>query len=150
VGQGFEAEAPPSGWRPLELSDPFNETNGPFYIADPFTGSELEPVRIGFRILQHNCSFAGVAHGGVLASVLDIALGQSVQAASGQGHSPTMSLVVDFMRRADLGEWLESRVRLLRMTRSVAFCDATLLGPHGPVARGSGVFKLPSSRAESR
>ena len=147
---GPQEEGPPPGWRTIELDDPFNDRNGPFYIADPFDGGELEPARIGLRILRHNCSFAGVAHGGVLASVLDIALGQSIQTASGHRHTPTMSLVVDFMRKADLGDWLESRVRLLRMTRSVAFCDATLLGPHGPVARGSGVFKLPSDRVVSR
>jgi acyl-coenzyme A thioesterase PaaI-like protein len=145
-----EAEAPPPGWRQIELDDPFNDANGPFYFADPFGATELEPARIGFRIQGHNCSFAGVAHGGVLVSVLDIALGHSIQAASGHRHTPTMSLVVDFMRPADLGDWLESRVRLLRMTRRVAFCDATLLGPHGAVARGSGVFKLPSSRVTSR
>lgn len=132
---------PPSGWRELRPDDPFNARNGPFYLADPFDATELEPLRIGFRVEPHNCSYAGTCHGGILAAVLDIALGQAVQKAMCAEHAPTISLVVDFMRPAGRSEWLESRVRVLKLTRSAGFCDGLLVGPSGNVARASGVFK---------
>jgi uncharacterized protein (TIGR00369 family) len=131
----------PVGWRALRPDDPFNQRNGPFYLADPFEGDVVEPVRTGFRVAPHNCNYAGTCHGGVLAAVLDIALGQAVQKALDAQHAPTLSLVVDFMRPASPGEWLESRVRILKLTRSAGFCDGLLVGPHGNVARASGIFK---------
>lgn len=134
----------PAGWKLLEMNDPFQLANGPFFYADPFAPTADEPFRMGFRVNPHNCNFAGSCHGGVIAAFLDIALGQSALRASGQEHAPTMTLTVDYLRAAMPGEWLESRVRILRTTRSVGFCDATLIGPNGTVARASGVFKFPS------
>ncbi|KXU31155.1 hypothetical protein A0J57_17850 [Sphingobium sp. 22B] len=144
----IEQSAPP-GWRVKEGADvdPFQHLNGPFYIADPFEPAAEEAVRLGFRVAPHNCSYSGFAHGGWLSSILDVCLGQNAQAGCAVSHAPTISLSVDFMRGPQPGDWLESRVRLLRATRSLAFCDGVLLGPDGAVARGSGVFKLPSTRS---
>jgi acyl-coenzyme A thioesterase PaaI-like protein len=135
-------EAPP-GWTILHPEDPFNQTNGPFFVSEDFQGGEEEPARLGFRVRPHNCSFAGFCHGAVLASVLDNALGHCVQVASGAAHTPTISLNVDFVSAAAEGEWLESRVRIIRKTRSLVFADAVLLGECGITARASGIFKLP-------
>jgi acyl-coenzyme A thioesterase PaaI-like protein len=137
----------PEGWSLLDMQDPFLEQNGPLYFADPFEGDDSEPARFGIRIGKHNCSFAGICHGGLIASVLDIALGRSMAKLCDVPHAPTVTLTIDFMRAAKLGDWLESRVRILRRTRSVVFCDAVLVGPEGIVARGSAVFKLLSPRA---
>ncbi len=135
----------PEGWSTLDLQDPFLDQNGPLYFADPFEGDETEPARFGIRIGRHNCSFAGICHGGLIAAMLDISLGRSMAKLCNVPHAPTVTLTIDFMRAAKLGDWLESRVRILRRTRSVVFCDAVLVGPEGIVARGSAVFKLPSA-----
>lgn len=141
-------QAPPPGWREMPGADidPFQRLNGPFYIADPFEPTELEPLRLGFRINPHNCSYSGYAHGGWLSAILDVALGQSVHRGCGVQHAPTISLAIDFMQGGKVGDWLESRTRLLRVTRSLAFCDGLLVSPGGTIARASGVFKLPSNR----
>lgn len=142
-----EDQGPPAGWRIMGgREDPFHDLNGPFYIADPFAATDEEPARFGFRIGPQNCSYSGFAHGGWIASVMDVALGKSTQLGVGVGHAPTVSLAVDFMRAGAPGDWLESRVRLLRVTRSLAFCDGVLVGPDGIVARANATFKLPSSR----
>ncbi|MEJ0023636.1 MAG: hotdog domain-containing protein [Alphaproteobacteria bacterium] len=57
-------------------------------------------------------------------------------------HLPTISMSVEFMRAAELGHWIESRVRIMRRGRSIVFADALLQGPKGPIAHGSTVFKL--------
>lgn len=139
----------PEGWRQLDLGDPFLARIGPLFIADNFAGSADEPARFGIRIEAHHCSFAGAGHGGLIASVLDIALGRSTTALCEVPHAPTVTLTVDFLRAAMVGDWLESRVRILRRTRSMVFCDGTLIGPSGVVARANAVFKLPSARQRS-
>jgi uncharacterized protein (TIGR00369 family) len=139
-----ELTGAPEGWLQLHSDDPFNQTNGPFYVKDGFAGDNIEPARIGFRVNSQNCSFAGICHGGVIASALDIALGHSAQTCTGARHTPTISLNVDFLAAASEGEWLESRVRIIRKTRRLVFADSLLVGQKGSVARATGVFKIPA------
>jgi|SRR6185312_9755183 len=142
--------APTAGeWFALHEEDPFNQTNGPIFVDHSFVGTETEPARVGFRVGSQNCSFAGACHGGIIASVLDIALGHCAQVSSGVPHTPTISLNVDFLSAAAEGEWLESRVRIVRQTRRLLFADALLVGPNATVARATAVFKIPSSPRET-
>jgi acyl-coenzyme A thioesterase PaaI-like protein len=69
-----------------------------------------------------------------------------VQKACNVTAAPTISLNVEYLAAAALGEWIESRVQVLRTTRSLAFVDAMLVGPKGNVAKASAIFKLPSQR----
>jgi uncharacterized protein (TIGR00369 family) len=144
-----EILGPPEGWREFVVEDPFQEHNGPLYIADPFAGSEEEPLRLGFRVAEKHCGFPGMCHGGMIAMVLDNAIGRSVQKACSVAVAPTVSLNVDYLNAAMLGEWIESRVRVLRTTRSLAFLDALLVGPKGTIARASAIFKLPSQKVSA-
>ncbi len=137
----------PAGWREFVVDDAFQIHNGPLFLADPFDGTDEEPLRLGFRVAEKHCGFPGMCHGGMIAMVLDNALGRSVQKACGVDGAPTISLQVDYLSAAKLGEWIESRVRVLRKTRSLAFVDATLVGSKGIVAKASGIFKLASQAA---
>jgi uncharacterized protein (TIGR00369 family) len=124
-------------------------------MADPFEGAigaihrSIEPalesgelVRVGFRIAARNCNMLGTAHGGIIASLLDIAMGRNAWAAA-ERAAPTISMTVDFVRAVALGEWVESRARVIRRSRRFMFCDGVLLGDKGIVARGNGVFAIP-------
>jgi acyl-coenzyme A thioesterase PaaI-like protein len=142
-----EAAGAPEGWREFVVEDPFQAHNGPLYIADPFDGSDDEPLRLGFRVAEKHCGFPGICHGGMIAMVLDNAIGRSVQKACGVSVAPTISLHVEYLNAAALGEWIESRVEVLRTTRSLAFVDALLVGPKGNLAKASAIFKLPSQQA---
>jgi acyl-coenzyme A thioesterase PaaI-like protein len=132
----------PAGWKLWEFQDPFQFQNGPYFSADPFEATDEEPLRLAFRVGPHNCSLAGICHGGMIAASLDIVTGRSMAKVCNVEHAPTVSMGVDFMRAAELGDWVESRVRILRRTRSMVFCDAMLQGPKGAIARGNTVFKL--------
>lgn len=140
---------PPEGWREFAVDDAFQTHNGPLFIADPFEGSEEEPLRLGFRVAEKHCGFPGMCHGGMIAMVLDNAIGRSVQKACDVTVVPTVSLHVEYMNGAAIGDWIESRVRVLRTTRSLAFVDALLIGPRGVVAKASAIFKLPSQRVSA-
>jgi uncharacterized protein (TIGR00369 family) len=141
VLEGRDISAP-AGWTMVPYEDHFQEVNGPYFLADAFEPTEEEPLRFGFRVGPHNCNFAGTCHGGMIAASLDIVMGRSMAKATGAEHAPTVSMTVDFMRAGRPGDWIESRVRILRKTRSMVFVDATLVGPGGVVARGNAVFKL--------
>ena len=62
---------PPPGFEPLFRTSPFLETVGPlFYRRDPERG-----LVIGLRIAEKHANARGFAHGGLLVTLADIALG---------------------------------------------------------------------------
>ncbi len=133
----------PAGWKLWDFQDPFQFQNGPYFYADPFEATAEEPIRFAFRVGPHNCSLAGnICHGGIIAASIDTFIGRNIARACNVEHLPTVSLSVEFMRAAELGHWIESRVRIMRRGRSIVFADVVLLGPKGPVAHGTTVFKL--------
>ena len=140
-----EAPPPSDGWDAWDHGDPFEAANGMIFRARDFVPTPEELVRIGFRVGPRNCNFLGGCHGGLMASLLDIAMGRNVLAATGVAGAPTMSMTVDFVRGAVSGEWLESRARIIRQARRVVFCDSLLIGSAGITARASGVFSIPQS-----
>ncbi|HAB06707.1 MAG TPA: thioesterase, partial [Alcanivorax sp.] len=53
----------------------------------------------------------------------------------------TVSLNLDFLGSARIGQWLEFRADLTRTGRSLSFAGATVLADGQPCARATGVFK---------
>ena len=131
-------------WEIWDMADPFEVANGAIYRSTGLRLDEGELVRIGFRIEPRNCNMLGTAHGGIIAAVMDIALGRNAWMAADRA-APTISMTVDFIRAAQIGEWLESRARFIRKSRRFVFCDGVLLGDKGIVARGNGVFAIPDA-----
>src|SRR5688500_17676087 len=123
-----EAAGPPGGWSEFVVNDGFQTHNGPIYIADPFESTDDEPVRLGFRVLEKHCGYPGVCHGGWIATVLDNSIGRSVKIACQVEGAPTVALNIEYLSAALLGEWIETRVQVLRKTRILAFVDAMLVG----------------------
>lgn len=82
----------------------------------------------------------GVAHGGLIATLLDIAMGTAAR--SSVGH-PVMTLSMQSSFLAPGRGVLDAEGRLLRAGRSIAHCEATITGPEGEiVATGSAVMKI--------
>jgi uncharacterized protein (TIGR00369 family) len=139
---------PDETWRPLHplgLHD-FNEITGPYYVSS--VKGDDEPLRIGFRIAAKHCNPSGACHGGMIATFMDMATGLGMRAATKlDGGSATMTLTVDFVGAGMLGDWVESRSRFVHATYKTAFMDCIAIGPKGPIARASGIFRLSRSKA---
>lgn len=139
AGEGL----PPAGaWAPLEDVGEFITVAGPVYVSterlDPG-----EPARYGLRIMRHHCNGLGNCHGGMLATFLDLAMACGLYAAGGIDRNlPTITMTLDYLAPALLGDWIESRVAIVHRTRRMAFVQATLSGRDGPVIRGNAVFRI--------
>lgn len=137
----YDLPPPDAGWQKLGKS-PFTDLSGPFFSTSQNLGSD-EPIRIGFRVAPKHCNGIEICHGGMMATFLDMALGLAVRAGvKNIGPSPTMNMTVDFLSAAVVGDWIESRSRLVHTTYKSAFIDTVALGPKGPVARANGIFRL--------
>jgi uncharacterized protein (TIGR00369 family) len=132
------ALAPPEGWVPLKRGGPFLHTFGPLF----FRKVDGQPV-IGLRVLEKHLNVRGIAHGGMLVTVADSALGIVLSMAR-EPPQPmvTVSLTTDFVEAARLGDWLEARVDIQRVGKRLAFANCYLVVGDRRILRASGVFAL--------
>jgi len=82
----------------------------------------------------------GAAHGGVVCTLLDVAMAAAARSDDPKARVVTVDMSVQFIR-AGTGI-LRAEGRLLRLTRSLAFCEAELRDVAGQLlAKSVGTFK---------
>ena len=88
---------------------------------------------------QHDNSF-GRAHGGLIMTLLDVAMGSAARSVCGEAASiMTVNMQSQFLA-AGTGE-LTAEGRVVRAGRTLIYCEGDVTGPDGAlVARGSGSF----------
>ncbi|MNF23337.1 Thioesterase superfamily protein [compost metagenome] len=89
----------------------------------------------------------GQAHGGLIMTLLDMAMAAAARNGVGGGRSGvTVEMKTNFLRPGgSIGGRLSARGKLRHATRSLAFCDGELLDAEGQlVATASGTFKFVS------
>jgi acyl-coenzyme A thioesterase 13 len=128
------------GFTALFRSSPFLDRAGPFYSKDK--GAALS---IGLRVLEHHLNARGLVHGGVLLTMADIALGYAMATSENPPISAvTSQLSADFAGSARLGDWVQSRVDIQKIGRTLAFANVYLLVGDVRIVRASGVFAVTS------
>src|SRR5712692_9344429 len=114
----------PPGFTPLFRTSLFLDAVGPFYQR-----REGDGLVIGVRIAPHHTNTRGRAHGGLLVTMADIALGYNTAFLGGEkspGATPTsllttVHLSIDFAGSARLGDWVEARVDIQKVGHRLAF-----------------------------
>lgn len=107
-------------------------------------------VELGFRATAAHCNSRGFVHGGVIAALADNALGLSVgEAMRAEGGEAakglvTVSLTMDYLATARVGQWVTVSPRVLKTGRSLGFADAIVSADDAPVARASASFRVMS------
>ena len=126
----------PEGFHRLAGLSPFNALVGPLYEK-----RDGEVVSIGVVIEQKHTNSRGICHGGVLATIADLALGYAMLAKSGdKGSFLTAHLAVDFAGSARPGEFVHSSVEIQRVGSRMAFANCYLMAGGKPIVRASAIF----------
>lgn len=119
----------------------FVHRNGPLYIR---TGSDKPVVKM--LLGREHVNRLDIASGGLLMTVLDIALGTTVSAKVGyEGICPTVQINCNLIASARRGDWLFGEAEVTKEARSLAFATGRLFVGEKTIATASGVFKIPSS-----
>jgi acyl-coenzyme A thioesterase 13 len=133
----------PTGFAPIFRTSPFLETIGPLYSA----GSGTSLV-IGMRVQEKHTNARGTLHGGVIASVADIALGYGMAMSTNPPTSMvTANLSVDFAGSAQIGDWLETSLDIQKIGSRMAFANVYFSVGGERIARASGVFLVTARKA---
>ena len=125
----------PEGFRKIERLSPFNALVGPLYER-----RDGDAVSIGLAIEAKHTNSRGICHGGVLATLADLALGYAMLAKSGDKGFVTAHLAVDYAGAAKAGDWIESSVEIQRVGSRLAFANCYLMSGGKPIVRASGIF----------
>jgi uncharacterized protein (TIGR00369 family) len=134
------SDAPP-GFVSVPMGGPFVGINGPFLV-----GRRDGQVRLGLRIERRHCNTLGMCHGGLLATMADmlmpVAMYEVPPFNGAPRFLPTISLQLDFIAPAQLGDWVEGHAEVLRSTRSLVFAQGLLRAGGRVLLRCSGVYKI--------
>ena len=136
----------PEGFRRVERPrpNPFNDMVGPFY--ERRRGKE---VSLGLRIEERHTNSRGICHGGLLATMADLALGYAMLATGAHSSFVTVSLSLDFAGSAKPGDWVESEVEVHKTGSRLAFANCYLLANGVRIVRASAIFAMSGNRGQS-
>lgn len=137
----------PEGYLPHVRKSPITEPWEPLYAR-----AREDRLVLGVRVRPEHCNSRSMPHGGFLAALADNAMGLSLGvrlAAAGQRASSliTVSLTMDYLGSAKLGQWLEFDADFAKLGRSICFAEATVRADGVPVARARATFKVSEAKA---
>jgi acyl-coenzyme A thioesterase 13 len=92
----------PAGFGPIIRSSPVLDALGGF-----MSRGQSESLEIGMLVGPKHLNARGRLHGGVTATLLDVAMGYMLVARSGGRRRLTARLTVDYRSSAQEGEWLQ-------------------------------------------
>jgi len=126
----------PPEFRPLFRSSPVLELIGPLYCR-----GEGDDLVVGLRVEAKHCNARGTAHGGILATLADVALGYTMAFSSTPPASlVTANLTLDFAGTAKIGDWLQAHVDVQKKGSRLSFANCYLTVNEQRIVRASAVF----------
>jgi uncharacterized protein (TIGR00369 family) len=97
-------------------------------------------VQLGVRVAEPHCNARGFAHGGLVASLADNAMGWAVSVAAGARSPVTTRLSIDYLRSVQRGQWLQFEPRVVRIGKNLGVVDALISADGQVVARADATF----------
>lgn len=131
---GPAGDRAPPGFVPFKAPSPYVQQLGPMFCrAEPDGRATL-----GLRLRDEHANLHGIAHGGMLATVVDNALGWNT---ASLGHPVvTVHLAIDFLQSARVGAWLEAGIEYRRQGGRLTFADVLLYADGVCVVRATGIL----------
>ena len=132
-----QIQEPPEGFTLHKSGSPYLDHNGPIYFKG--AGHDLA---VGVYITEKHVNGVGVAHGGFIATLADVALaGACATVTDPPGGGLTVSLTVDFTGVAILGSWVQSYIEIHKDHGTLKFANVYLICNEKSIARASAVFR---------
>ena len=129
IPQGFERQS-----RPSPLTDPWE----PIYSK-----ATLDAIILGLRLATPHTNARGLIHGGLIAALADKAMGHSCGHKLRGAHSlVTVSMGIDFIRSAQVGQWLTVETDVIRTGSTICFAQCLVKADDIAIARANGTFRV--------
>ncbi len=138
VDPASTAAAPPAGFAPHFRRSPVTDAWEPL-----FSRRSDGVVQIGFHADRPHANGRGFVHGGLISALADNAMGLSCAEQLGEAASlVTVSLALDFLGSASLGQWVLVEPRLNRLGSTLCFAEAVVSADGAPCAKAHATFRV--------
>lgn len=134
---------PPEGFEPHFRKSPLTDPWEPIYSR------KLEDrVIIGLYAREPHTNSRGMVHGGLITAIADNAMGLSCgQVLLAEGRKPegglvTVSLAIDFIGAAKLGQWVAFDTQYVKAGKTLCFAQAFIATDGQVIGRADARFKL--------
>jgi len=132
------AENIPEGFEPHFRKSPFTDPWEPLYSR-----RTDKVVFMGLRLAKPHTNARGLIHGGLIASLADNAMGYSCALGMDNALSlVTISLAVDFVGSAQIGQWLVVEPEVIRTGSTICFAQSFIRAHDAVIARANGTFRV--------
>ena len=132
----MESQAVPEGFAPHFKRSPVTDPWEPL-----FSRRGEKSVQLGVWLREAHCNSRGLLHGGVIAALADSAMGLSCVASQQAARSAlTVSLNVDYLATAKIGQWLLIDPRVVKTGSTLGFVDALIAADGETIARATATF----------
>jgi acyl-coenzyme A thioesterase PaaI-like protein len=131
----------PAGFAPHSRRSPLTAPWEPIYARET-EGA----VVLGLFVREAHTNSRGFVHGGLIGAMADNAMGLSCgRRLGGAARLVTVSLSVDFLGRAQIGQWLEFDTVFVKPGATLCFAQAFVTADGQPCARADAVFRVMQS-----
>jgi uncharacterized protein (TIGR00369 family) len=128
----------PEGFEPHFRKSPFTDPWEPLYSK-----RTDKAVIIGLRLAKPHTNARGNVHGGLISALADNAMGYSCGQAIGWASSlATISLAVDFIGIAQIGQWLTVESDVIKTGRTICFAQSLITADDSVIARANATFRV--------
>ncbi|OAF16366.1 thioesterase [Bradyrhizobium centrolobii] len=133
----------PEGFEPHFRKSPLTEPWEPLYAK-----KTDKAVILGLRLAKPHTNGRGLIHGGLIAALSDNAMGYScAQATNWATTFVTISLSVDFVGSAGIGQWLSIESDVIKTGSTICFAQSLIKADDTVIARASGTFRVVPKKA---
>src|SRR5262245_5726430 len=128
----------PEGFEPHFRKSPFTDPWEPLYSR-----RTDKAVIIGLRLAKPHTNARGNVHGGLIATLADNAMGYSCgQAIEWTSSLATVTLSVDFIGIAQIGQWLTVEGDVIKAGRTICFAQSLVKADDKVIARANATFRV--------
>jgi uncharacterized protein (TIGR00369 family) len=130
IPEGFERH-----FRQSPLTDPWE----PLYSK-----RTDKAVIVGLRLARPHTNSRGLIHGGLIAALADNAMGLScgVRLEGGGSRLVTVSLAIDFIGTAQVGQWLTVETDVIKTGGTLCFAQSLIRADEVVIARANATFRV--------
>lgn len=128
----------PDGFEPHFRKSPLTDPWEPLYSK-----RTEKAVIMGLRLAQPHTNARGLIHGGLIAALADNAMGYSCAQATGWRTTfVTISLAVDFIGSAGIGQWLAVESDVIKTGSTICFAQSLIKADDVVIARANATFRV--------
>ena len=134
----MDAPPVPAGFAPHFRKSPLTDPWEPLYSR-----RTDKALILGFHAAENHTNARGFVHGGLITALADNAMGLSCGVAlGGTTRLVTISLGVDFLSVAKVGQWVEIDTPFVRLGSTICFAQAFVTAGGKPCARANATFRV--------